>query len=108
RARGRGRAASGDRAPRVASAAHRLGCRAVIVMPTDATPVKRAGVKKWGGQVELVGALSSQREARAAELVREQGMVEVHPCADPYVAAGQGKIGRASCSERVGGGAAWR
>lgn len=61
-------------------------------MPTNANPVKLAGVKKWGGQVELVGTLSSQREARAAELVREQGMVEVHPYADPYVAAGQGTL----------------
>lgn len=92
--RGRGLvcASSGNHAQGVAYAAHKLGCRAVIVMPTNANPVKLAGVKKWGGEVELVGTLSSQREARAAELVREQGMVEVHPYADPYVAAGQGTI----------------
>lgn len=92
RARGLVCASSGNHAQGVAYAAHKLGCRAVIVMPTNANPVKLAGVKKWGGQVELVGTLSSQREARAAELVREQGMVEVHPYADPYVAAGQGTL----------------
>ena len=85
-------ASSGNHAQGVAYAAHKLGTQAVIVMPTNANPVKLAGVKKWGGTVELVGTLSSQREARAAELVQERGMVEIHPYADPYVAAGQGTL----------------
>lgn len=83
---------SGNHAQGVAYAAHKLGAQAVIVMPTNANPVKLAGVQRWGGQVELVGTLSSQREERAAQLVREQGMVEIHPYADPFVAAGQGTL----------------
>ncbi|MCU6701746.1 MULTISPECIES: threonine ammonia-lyase [Eubacteriales] len=86
-------ASSGNHAQGVACAAHRLGARAVIVMPTNANPVKLAGVKAFGGQVELVGTLGSQREGRAAQLVEQEGMVNVHPYADPYVAAGQGTIG---------------
>ena len=86
-------ASSGNHAQGVACAAQRLGTRAVIVMPTNANPVKLAGVKAFGGEVELVGTLSSQREARAQQLVEEAGMVNVHPYADPYVAAGQGTIG---------------
>lgn len=86
-------ASSGNHAQGVACAAQRLGTRAVIVMPIDANPVKLAGVKSFGGQVELVGTLSSQREARAQQLVAEEGMVNIHPYADPYVAAGQGTIG---------------
>ena len=86
-------ASSGNHAQGVACAAQRLGTRAVIVMPTNANPVKLAGVKAFGGEVELVGTLSSQREARAAQLVAEEGMVNVHPYADPYVAVGQGTIG---------------
>ncbi len=82
----------GNHAQGVAYAAHKLGAQAVIVMPTNANPVKLAGVQRWGGQVELVGTLSSQREERAAQLVREQGMVEIHPYADPFVAAGQGTL----------------
>ncbi len=93
RARGLVCASSGNHAQGVAYAAQKLGCRAVIVMPTDVNPVKLAGVRKWGGEVELVGTLSSQREERARALVEERGMVEVHPYADPYVAAGQGTIG---------------
>ena len=85
-------ASSGNHAQGVAYAAHKLGTQAVIVMPTNANPVKLAGVKRWGGQVELVGTLSSQREERAAQLVRERGMVESHPYADPLVAAGQGTL----------------
>ena len=85
-------ASSGNHAQGVAYAAHKLGAQAVIVMPTNANPVKLAGVQRWGGQVELVGTLSSQREERAAQLVREQGMVEIHPYADPFVAAGQGPL----------------
>ena len=85
-------ASSGNHAQGVAYAAHKLGAQAVIVMPTNANPVKLAGVQRWGGQVELVGTLSSQREERAAQLVREQGMVEIHPYADPFVAAGQGTL----------------
>ena len=85
-------ASSGNHAQGVAYAAHLLGCRAKIVTPTNVNPVKLAGMKKWGGEVELVGTLASQREARAAQLVAEEGMVEVHPYADPYVAAGQGTL----------------
>lgn len=85
-------ASSGNHAQGVAYAAHKLGAQAVIVMPTNANPVKLAGVQRRGGQVELVGTLSSQREERAAQLVREQGMVEIHPYADPFVAAGQGTL----------------
>ena len=85
-------ASSGNHAQGVAYAAHKLGAQAVLVMPTNANPVKLAGVQRWGGQVELVGTLSSQREERAAQLVREQGMVEIHPYADPFVAAGQGTL----------------
>jgi len=86
-------ASSGNHAQGVACAAQRLGAKAIIVMPTNANPVKLAGVKAFGGEVELVGTLSSQREARAAQLVEENGMVNIHPYADPYVAAGQGTIG---------------
>lgn len=86
-------ASSGNHAQGVACAAQRLGAQAVIVMPTNANPVKIDGVKSFGGKIELVGTLSSQREARAAQLVEQEGMTNIHPYADPYVAAGQGTIG---------------
>ena len=86
-------ASSGNHAQGVACAAQRLGAKAVIVMPTTAPAVKVDGVRAFGGEIELVGTLSSQREARANQLVEERGMVNIHPYADPYVAAGQGTMG---------------
>ena len=86
-------ASSGNHAQAVAYAAQKLGARAVVVMPTNASAVKLAGVRAFGGEVELVGTLSSQREARAHELVEQQGMIEIHPYMSPLVAAGQGTMG---------------
>ena len=86
-------ASSGNHAQGVACAAQRLGTKSVIVMPTTVNPVKLEGVKSFGGMVELVGTLSSEREDRAAQLVEQEGMVNIHPFADPYVAAGQGTMG---------------
>jgi len=86
-------ASSGNHAQGVACAAQRLGTKSVIVMPTTAPAVKVEGVKSFGGEIELVGTLSSEREARATELAEKEGMVNIHPYADPYVAAGQGTMG---------------
>lgn len=85
-------ASSGNHAQGVACAARRLGVDAVIVMPTDVNPAKLAGVEQYGARIELVGTLSSQRLARARELVEEEGRTDIHPYADPYVAAGQGTL----------------
>lgn len=92
-ARGLVCASSGNHAQGVACAAQRLGTKSVIVMPTTAPAVKVEGVKSFGGEIELVGTLSSEREARANELAEKEGMVNIHPYADPYVAAGQGTMG---------------
>ena len=64
-------ASSGNHAQGVACAAQRLGTRSVIVMPTTAPAVKMDGVRSFGGVIELVGTLSSQREARANELAEK-------------------------------------
>ncbi len=86
-------ASSGNHAMGVAYAARQQGAKAVIVMPTNANPVKIAGVRELGGTVLLEGTLSSEREAKVRSLVEEEGMAEVHPFGDPLVAAGQGTIG---------------
>lgn len=86
-------ASSGNHAMGVACAAGRQGVKAIIVMPTNANPVKIAGVQDWGGTVLLEGTLSSEREAIARALVEKEGMAEIHPFGDSFVAAGQGTIG---------------
>lgn len=84
---------SGNHAQGVACTARRLGSKALVIMPADVNSVKLAGIAAFGGNTELMNASSSVRQARAEQLSREMGMVNIHAYADPWVAAGQGTIG---------------
>jgi threonine dehydratase len=85
-------ASAGNHAQGVALSAHRLGTRAVIVMPTTTPQVKIEAVKALGGEVVLRGDSYSDAFVHAAELEKEQGLTFVHPFDDPDVIAGQGTI----------------
>jgi threonine dehydratase len=85
-------ASAGNHAQGVALAAHRLGTRAVIVMPVTTPQVKVEAVKALGGEVVLQGESYSDAYQHAVELEREQHLVFVHPFDDPDVIAGQGTI----------------
>ncbi|MHB1123160.1 MAG: threonine ammonia-lyase, biosynthetic [Ramlibacter sp.] len=85
-------ASAGNHAQGVALAAHRLGARAVIVMPVTTPQVKVDAVKALGGEVVLHGESYSDAYLHAVELEREQGLTFVHPFDDPDVIAGQGTI----------------
>jgi len=85
-------ASAGNHAQGVALAAHRLGTRAVIVMPVTTPQVKVDAVKALGGEVVLHGESYSDAYLHAAELEREQELTFVHPFDDPDVIAGQGTI----------------
>lgn len=86
-------ASSGNHAQGVACAAKNLDIDAVIVMPENCNRVKLEGAKKFGAKVILEGTQSSQREAKALELVKDENRVLVHPYDDDYIRAGQGTIG---------------
>ena len=81
---------SGNHAQAVARAAKVLGLRAVIVMPCDAPPLKRARTEADGAEVVTVGPDSEERARLAERLARERGLVPVPPFDHPLVAAGQG------------------
>ncbi|MEJ7928817.1 threonine ammonia-lyase, biosynthetic [Ramlibacter sp. AN1015] len=85
-------ASAGNHAQGVALAAHRLGSRAVIVMPVTTPQVKIDAVKGLGGEVVLHGDSYSDAHAHAVELEKAQGLTFVHPFDDPDVIAGQGTI----------------
>ncbi|CAN5294923.1 threonine ammonia-lyase, biosynthetic [soil metagenome] len=96
RARGVIAASAGNHAQGVALAAARLGCHAVIVMPTTTPSVKIDAVRHHGGdRVDIVlhGDSFSDAAAHARILEREHGYTFVHPVDDPDVIAGQGTIG---------------
>ncbi|MDD4978127.1 MAG: threonine ammonia-lyase, biosynthetic [Gallionella sp.] len=89
-------ASAGNHAQGVAMSAHRLGCKAVIVMPTTTPQVKIEAVKHFGQRsVEIVlhGDSYSDAYTYALTLEKERKLTFVHPFDDPDVIAGQGTIG---------------
>ena len=86
-------ASAGNHAQGVALSAAKIGCRAVIVMPTTTPDIKVQAVRSRGGEVVLAGESFDEACAHAEELAREQKLTFVHPFDDPEVIAGQGTIG---------------
>ena len=85
-------ASAGNHAQGVALGAGRLGCKALIVMPTTTPRLKIDAVKALGGEVVLEGESYSDAYAHALLLEKELGLTFVHPFDDPDVIAGQGTI----------------
>lgn len=85
-------ASAGNHAQGVALSAAKLGCRAVIVMPTTTPPVKIDAVKARGGEVVLFGESFTDAYEHALTLEKKLKLTFVHPFDDPDVIAGQGTI----------------
>ncbi len=89
-------ASAGNHAQGVALSAHRLGCKAIIVMPTTTPQLKVEAVKHFGQravEVVLHGDSYSDASAHAYALEKEKKLTFVHPFDDPDVIAGQGTVG---------------
>ena len=86
-------ASAGNHAQGVALAAQKMGCRAVIVMPTTTPLIKINAVKNRGAEVVLMGDSYSDAYMHALELEKSKNLTFVHPYDDPHVIAGQGTIG---------------
>jgi threo-3-hydroxy-L-aspartate ammonia-lyase len=89
--RGRGVLAfsSGNHAQAVALAGKLLSVKSVIVMPADAPKVKLEATRGYGGEV-VVYQKGEDREALAAKLAKERGLVLIPPFDHPHIVAGQG------------------
>ena len=85
-------ASAGNHAQGVALAAHKLGTRAIIVMPVTTPQVKVDAVAARGGHVVLHGDTYDDACAYAKQLEKEKGLTFIHPFDDPDVIAGQGTI----------------
>jgi threonine dehydratase len=85
-------ASAGNHAQGVALSAAKVGCRAVIVMPTSTPGIKVDAVKRRGGEVVLFGDSYDEAYAHALELEKSEKLTFVHPFDDPEVIAGQGTI----------------
>ncbi|MBL0165878.1 MAG: threonine ammonia-lyase, biosynthetic [Propionivibrio sp.] len=86
-------ASAGNHAQGVALSAARIGCRALIVMPTTTPQIKVQAVKVRGAEVVLCGDSYDDSYAHALELEKARKLTFVHPFDDPDVIAGQGTIG---------------
>lgn len=84
---------AGNHAQGVALSASRLGCRAVIVMPSTTPEVKVRAVKSLGGEVVLHGETYDECSAEARRRCEAEELTFIHPFDDPEVIAGQGTIG---------------
>jgi len=86
-------ASAGNHAQGVALSAAKVGCRAVIVMPTTTPDIKIQAVRNRGGEVVLAGDSFDEAYTHALELEKAEKLTFVHPFDDPEVIAGQGTIG---------------
>lgn len=84
---------SGNHAQGVAWAAAAHDLPAVILMPADAPAVKIANTRAYGAEVVLYDRATTDRDALAARLSAERGLILVPPFDDPQVIAGQGTVG---------------
>ncbi len=90
RARGVFAYSSGNHAQAVAIAAQLVGANATILMPEDAPRAKLDATRGYGAEIVTYDRWTENREALAARMAEERGLVLVRPYDDPLVMAGQG------------------
>jgi threonine dehydratase len=83
---------AGNHAQGVAYHAHRLGIRAVIVMPRFTPMVKVERTRGFGAEVVLHGDTLEEARSHALELAQAQQLTFVHPYDDEAIIAGQGTV----------------
>jgi threonine dehydratase/serine racemase len=91
-ARGVATHSSGNHAGALALAARLRGIPAHVVMPSNASPVKRRAVEEYGGRVVECEPTLEARERIAAEVLAETGATLIPPYNHPDVIAGQGTV----------------
>jgi threonine dehydratase len=84
---------AGNHAQAVAYHAKRLGIPATIVMPETTPSTKIERTRSHGAQVILSGETLADSQITAEMLVREKGLILIHPYDDDRIIAGQGTIG---------------
>lgn len=81
---------SGNHAGALARAAQRRGIPCTVIMPTNASAVKKAAVASYGATIIECEPTLSAREAAAAQVLAATDGTLVHPYDDCRVVAGQG------------------
>ena len=83
---------SGNHGAALALAARLRGITAQVVVPDNASKVKRAAIERYGARIVDCAPNMAARDAATAALLEQTGAELVHPFADPRVIAGQGTV----------------
>jgi threonine dehydratase len=81
---------SGNHAAALALAAKLAGSTAHIVMPSNARAIKKSAVAGYGATITYCEPTLEARESTLAEIIENEGRVEIHPYNDVRIIAGQG------------------
>lgn len=87
-------ASAGNHAQGLALAAHKLGIKATIVMPKTTPDIKVDNVRRFGGEVRLVGNSFNEAQAASLEYAKNEHKTLIHPFDDTDVIAGQGTVAK--------------
>ena len=83
---------SGNHGAALALAARLRGIPAHVVVPANASKVKRAAIERYGARIIDCEPNMTARDAAARDVLARTGAELVHPFADPRVIAGQGTV----------------
>jgi threonine dehydratase len=83
---------SGNHGAALALAARLRGIGAQVVVPANASRVKRNAIERYGARIVDCEPNMAARDRATAALIEQSGAELVHPFADPRVMAGQGTV----------------
>jgi threonine dehydratase len=84
---------SGNHGMAVAYCSRLLGKMCTVILPETAVKEKVDTIIEYGAEVIKYGKYTTDRDAKAREIVAKTGATLVHPFNDPYIIAGQGTCG---------------
>jgi threonine dehydratase len=87
-------ASAGNHAQGLALAASKLGIKATIVMPKTTPDIKVDNVRRFGGEVRLVGNSFNEAQAASIEYAKAENKTIIHPFDDTDVIVGQGTVAK--------------
>lgn len=93
---------SGSHAQAAALAASLLGKKSVIVMPSDALPIKVRATRDYGGEIVFFDRETEERETVVNRIREERGYVAIPAHNHPHIIAGQGTVAK-ELHEQVAG-----
>ena len=85
-------ASTGNHGAAVAYGVGKLGARAIVFVPENASPGKIQAIEALGAEVHYFGDDTADTEAHARQYADQNGLTYIPPYNDPQVIGGQGTI----------------